>query len=123
MARKEGIPSPRKCLRAGWYIYWRKQIYRIRSLASTGLVLHVEDHLSKETTTLQVRHLMRADDEDQSIPLYAPTLEQLLREVENSQPQPEGAPENALPPELVERADKMINIVRFFVEAPRELQS
>ncbi len=122
MARKEGIPSLRKCLRPGWYIYWRKQIYRIRSLDSTGLVLHVEDHLSKETTTLQVRHLMRADDEDQSIPLYAPTLEQLLREVENSQPQPEGAPENGLPPELVERADKMIDIVRFVEEEARELQ-
>jgi len=122
MARNEGIPSLRKCLRPGWYIYWRKQIYRIRSLDSTGLILHVEDHLSKETTTLQVRHLMRSDDEDQSIPLYAPTLEQLLREVENSQPQPEGAPENGLPPELVDRADKMIDIVRFVEEKARELQ-
>jgi len=65
---------------------------------------------------------MRADGEDQSIPLYAPTLEQLLREVENSQPQPEGAPENGLPPELVERADKMIDIVRFVEEEARELQ-
>ena len=87
------------------------------------LVLHVEDHLSKETTTLQVRHLMRADGEDQSIPLYAPTLEQLLRETENSQPQPEGAPENGLPPELMERADKMIGVVRFVEEKAKELQS
>ncbi len=122
MARKEGIPSLRQCLRPGWYIYWRNQIYRIRSLDSTGLVLHVEDHLSKETTTLQVRHLMRADGEDQSIPLYAPTLEQLLREAENLQPQSEGAPENGLPLELVERADKMIDIVRFVEEKARELQ-
>jgi hypothetical protein len=123
MARNEGIPSLRKCLRPGWYIYWRKQIYRIRSLDSTDLVLHVEDHLSKETTTLQVRHLMRADGEDQSIPLYAPTLEQLLRETENLQPQPEGAPENGLPPELMVRADKMIGVVHFVEEKAKELQS
>ena len=122
MARKEGMPSLRQCLRAGWYIYWRKQIYRIQSLDSTGLVLHVEDHLSKETTTLQVRHLMRADGEDQSIPLYAPTLEQLLREIESLHPQPEGAPATGLPPELVERADKMIDIVHYVEEKARELQ-
>ena len=65
---------------------------------------------------------MRADGEDQSIPLYAPTLDQLLREVENYQPQPEGAPENGLPSELVDRADKMIDIVRFVEEKARELQ-
>ena len=65
---------------------------------------------------------MRADGEDQPIPLYAPTLEQLLRETENLQPQPEGAPENGLPPELIERADKMIDIVRFVEEKSRELQ-
>ncbi len=121
MARNEGIPSLRKCLRPGWYIYWRKQIYCIRSLDSTGLILHVEDHLSKEMLTIQVRHLMRADGEDQSVPLYAPTLEQLLREVENFQPQPEGVPENGLPSELIEWADKMMDIVRFVEAEAREL--
>jgi transposase InsO family protein len=122
MAHKGGIQSLRQCLRPGWYIYWRKQIYRIQSLDSTALVLHVEDHLSKEKTTLQVRHLMRADGEDQDIPLYAPTLEQLLREAESLRPQPEGAPENGLPTELIEKADKMIDIVRFVEEKARELQ-
>ncbi len=122
MARKEWKPSLRQCLRPGWYIYWRKQIYRIQSLDNTGLVLHVEDPFSKETTTIQVRHLMCADGEDQSIPLYAPTLEQLLREVESLHAQPEGAPESGLPPELVERADKMIDIVHFLEEKARELQ-
>lgn len=122
MTGKEWKPSLRQCLRPGWYIYWRKQIYRIQSLDSTGLVLHVEDPLSKETTTIQVRHLMCADGEDSSIPWYAPTLEQLLREVENSSPQPEGTPESGLPSELVERADKMIDIVRFLEEKARELQ-
>jgi transposase InsO family protein len=121
MTGKEWKPSLRQCLRPGWYIYWRKQIYRIQSLDNTGLVLHVEDHLSKETT-IQVRHLMRADGEDLSIPRYAPTLEQLLREVESPRPQPEGAPESGLPPELIERADKMIDVVHFLEEKARELQ-
>ena len=122
MARKEWKPSLRQCLRPGWYMYWRKQIYRIQSLDNTGLVLNVEDPLSKETTTIQVRHLMRPDGVDQSIPRYAPTLEQLLKEVEIPSPQPEGAPESGLPPELVERADKMIDIVHFLEEKARELQ-
>jgi len=122
MARKVGIPSLRRCLRPGWYIYWQKQIYCIQSLDSTGLVLHVEDPFSKETTTIQVRHLMGTDGEDPSIPRYAPTLEQLLREVESLSPQPEGAPESSLPPELIERADKMIDIVHFLEEKARELQ-
>ncbi|GHO96260.1 hypothetical protein KSF_063080 [Reticulibacter mediterranei] len=122
MASKEGIPSLRQCLRPGWWIYWQKQIYCIKSLDSTNLVLHVEDHLSEETKTLQVKHLLRADGKDQAIPLYAPTLEQLLRDIKDPQPEPEGAPENGLPHELIERADKMIDLVHFVEEKARELQ-
>jgi transposase InsO family protein len=121
MARFEGMLTPRRCFRPNWFIYWQKRIYRILSLDNEGLALHVVDHLSSETTTLLIKSLLRAEGDNQPVPLYAPTLEQLLREAEHLNPLPEGAPENGLPDKLLERAQRVIASVRFVEDKAVEL--
>ena len=123
MTYNRGMSSLKKCLHPGWHIYWQKQIYRIRALESETLIIHVEDHLSSETSILHVKDLMRVDEDGRSIPLFAPTLEQLLHEIENLQSFPEGAPENAIPSKFLERADEIIRIVQQVEETAERLRT
>ena len=122
MIYNEEMSSLKKSLHPGWYIYWHKQIYRIQSLDNEKLIIHVEDHLSSEISSLSMKELMRAEENGRAIPLFAPTLERLLQEIKSLQPLPEGAPESGIPSKLLEKADEIIKVVQQVEETAKRLR-
>jgi hypothetical protein len=124
MTSNNGMPRlTARYLRPGWHIYWRKQTYRIQLLDEDTLILHVEDPFSHETSPLPVKDLMLVSEDGQSPPLFAPTLERLLQEIESLQSLPEGAPDSGLPPKLLERADEIISVVQQVEETAKRLRN
>ncbi len=111
MPQQSDLPSLRRCLRAGWHVYWQRQVYRITSCDHEKLLVYVENVATSELGTLRIQEILRAFDDMQSSPVFAPTLKKLHEEIEQRHPLPASAPASGLPEKLLQRADKIIKTV------------
>jgi hypothetical protein len=115
--------SIEQCLRPGWYMYWQKQVYRIIDCDKKNLIfIHVENIVTSEQRAIRLETLWLPTQEDQSIPLFAPTLERLYHEIDNPAPEPEMAPESGIPDKLLQRADRIISVVEKMQETTRQMK-
>lgn len=119
---KENRPLE-QCLRPGWYMHWHEQIYRIINCDKKNfLSIQVENIATSEQRTIRLETLWLPAQEDQSIPLFAPTLEHLYREIDNRPPVLDMAPDSGIPDNLLQRADRIISVVEKMQEMTRQMK-
>jgi len=75
------------------------------------MLVGVENVVTSEPGTLRIQEILRAFDDTQSAPLFAPTLERLHKEIGQRHPIPASAPDSGLPKNLLQKADKIIRTV------------
>lgn len=122
MTHQSERPSLERCLRPGWHMYWQHQTYRITACdRESYMIIHLENVVTSEPRTIRIEQLMLCEDED-SVPVFAPTLEGLYREIEHRRPLPEVAPSNGLDEKLLQQADRVISVIKQVDELVAKLQ-
>ena len=75
-----------KRLKPGWYMYWEHQTYRIvPSDMEDPLTLYAENTTTAEVRSFSFTALWCSND-DETSPIFAPTLEKLRQEIDTSHP-------------------------------------
>ena len=111
MAQKDDHPYVEKRLKPGWYLYWKHQTYRvIQPDRKDPLTLYTENTTTSEVRTFSFTELWRSDSDDKG-PIFAPTLEQLRREIDKRHPIPDIAPTTGIPAENLTKADYILSVV------------
>ena len=100
-----------KRLKPGWYMYWEQQTYRIIPPDKEDpLTLYAEN-----TTTAEVRSFsftaLWCSDHDKNGPIFAPTLEQLRREIDSCFPVFNIAPTSQIPDKNMAKAEFMLTAI------------
>ena len=100
-----------KRLKPGWYMYWEQQTYRIIPPDKEDpLTLYAEN-----TTTAEVRSFsftaLWCSDHDENGPIFAPTLEQLRREIDSCFPVFNIAPTSQIPDKNMAKAEFMLTAI------------
>lgn len=109
--KSQSNPTFEKCLLPGSFIYWRNRRYRVVARdESSSLIVHVEDVETAEPDTLSVAELLCSPD-DKSVPLFAPTLKELEKEIEGQCPALKPISPLSLPDNLLQKADTIIAVV------------
>lgn len=112
MAHKNEHLYVEKRLKPGWYMYWRHQTYRIvPSDRNDPLTLYAENTTTAEVLPFSFTALWRSESDDEDGPIFAPTLEQLRREIDTRHPIPEIAPTTGIPAKLLTKADYILSVV------------
>jgi len=112
MAHKNKHQYVEKRLKPGWYMYWRHQTYRIvPSDRSDPLTLYAQNTTTSEVQPFSFTELWCSDSDDEDGPIFAPTAEQLRREIDSRHPIPEIAPTTGIPAKLLAKADDILSIV------------
>src|SRR5713226_6018932 len=111
MAQRNDHPYVEKRLKPGWYLYWRHQTYRlVLPDRKDPLTLYAENTTTSEVRTFSFTALWRSDSDDDS-PIFAPTLEQLRREIDKRHQIPDIAPTTGIPAENITKADYILSVV------------
>jgi len=111
MAHKHEHPYIEKRLKPGWYMHWRHQTYRIvLPEKNDPLTLSAENTTTSEVRPFSFTELWRSDSDDDG-PIFAPTLEQLHREIDMLHPIPDIAPTAGIPAENMTKADYILSVV------------
>lgn len=122
MTRQNERPSFERCLRPGWYMYWQHQTYRITACdRESYMIIQLENVVTSEPRTIRIEQLLLCEDEE-SVPVFAPTLEKLYKEIDHRRPLPEVAPSNGLDAKLLQKADRVISVVKQVDERVAKLQ-
>lgn len=101
-----------KRLKPGWYMHWKHQTYRIvPSDRSDPLTLYAQNTTTSEVRPLTFTELWRSDCDDEGGPIFAPTEEQLRREIDTRYPIPEIAPTTGIPAKCLAKADYILWVV------------
>jgi hypothetical protein len=112
MAHKNEHLYVEKRLKPGWYMYWRHQTYRIiPSDRSDPLTLDAQNTTTSEVRPFSFTELWRSDSDDEEGPIFAPTEEQLRREIDTRHPIPEIAPTTGIPAKLLTKANDILSVV------------
>lgn len=112
MTQQNERPSLERCLRPGWHMYWQHQTYRITACDRENyMTIHLVNAVTAEPRTIRIEQLLLCEDDD-SVPVFAPTLERLYKEIEHRHPLPEVAPSNGLDAKLLQKADRVISVVK-----------
>jgi transposase InsO family protein len=111
MGQKNDHPYVEKRLKPGWYMYWKHQTYRvILPDQKDPLTLYVENTTTSEVRSFSFTELWRSDSDDDG-PIFAPTLDQLRREIDKRHPIPEIAPTMGIPAANIKKADHILSVV------------
>ena len=122
MTHQNERPSLERCLRPGWYMFWQHQTYRITACdRESYMMIHLENAVTSEPRTIRIEQLLLSEDDD-SAPIFAPTLERLYKEIEHRRPLPAVAPSNGLDEKLLLKADRVIAVVKQVDELLEKLQ-
>jgi hypothetical protein len=112
MAHKNEHQYVEKRLKPGWYMYWRHQTYRIvPSDRSDPLTLYAQNTKTSEVLPFSFTALWHSDRDDEDGPIFAPTEEQLRREIDSRYPIPEIAPTTGISAKFIARADDILSVV------------
>lgn len=112
MAQKHEHPYVDRHLKPGWYLYWRHQTYRILPPDKNDpLTLYTENVITSEVHPFSVTELWYSENNDGDSPIFAPTREQLERQIDKSLPLPEIAPKAGIPAAFLTKAEHIISIV------------
>lgn len=101
--------SPEAMLRPGWYLFWQKQIYQLRSLHLDNLLVRVVNITTEETEDLALDSMLAGLQDGQL--LAAPSLAALQGALADDQSRFQPVGETLLPPQLLARADQIIKTV------------
>lgn len=105
-------PPLERMLYPGWYLYWQKQIYQIRTLHPDNLLIQVINIVTDETTELALDTLLTSGQNGEQPLLADPSLAALRTEIASSNAHPQQLADAAsLPKSLLIRADKIIQTV------------
>jgi hypothetical protein len=111
MARRNDHPYVEKRLKPGWYMFWKRQTYRIvLPVKNDPLTLSAENTTTSEVRSFSFTELWCSNSEDDG-PIFAPTLEQLRREIDKRHPTPDIAPTTGIPAKNLTRADYILSVV------------
>jgi transposase InsO family protein len=113
-----------KRLKPGWYMYWRHQTYCIvPSNRSDPLTLYAQNTITFEVRPFSFTELWSSESEDEDGPIFAPTEEQLRREIDTRHRIPDVAPTTGIPAKLLAKADDILSVdeqVKKLVPVARE---
>jgi hypothetical protein len=112
IAQKHEHPYVEKRLKPGWYLYWKHQTYRMLPFDTKDpLTLYAENTTTSEVSPFQITELWLSENEDDAAPIFAPTLEQLHKEIEKRNVIPIIAPTEGIPTEYIAQADHILSVV------------
>src|SRR5713226_4323619 len=110
MAQRNEHPYVERRLKPGWYIFWKSQTYRIvLPEKNDPLTLSAENTTTSEVLPFSFTELWRSDS-DEDGPIFAPTLEQLRREIDKRHPAPDIAPTTGIPAKNLAKADYILSV-------------
>src|SRR5438105_2553087 len=111
MAQRNEHPYVEKRLKPGWYMFWKRQTYRVALPEKNDpLTLSAENTTTSEVRSFSFSELWRSDSDDDG-PIFAPTLEQLRREIDMRHTIPEIAPTTGIPAKNMTKADYILSVV------------
>ena len=112
MGRKNKHLYVEQRVKPGWYMYWRHQTYRIVPFDSKdSLTVYAENTTTSEVRPFSFTELWLSESGDEDGPIFAPTLEQLHREIDTRHPIPDIAPTTGIPAKNIAKADYIISAV------------
>jgi transposase InsO family protein len=98
-------------LRAGHFLYWRGQQYRLLAGDSSDhLLLHLEDLATGARSAVRVDELFHVSENEEE-PLFAASLTQLQTELAHRFPSPVPVATVSLPASLLKKASHIISVV------------
>ena len=105
-------------------MFWRHQTYCIvPSNRSDPLTLYVQNTITFEVRPFSFTELWGSECNDEESPIFAPTEEQLRREIDTRHRIPDIAPTTGIPAKLLAKADDILSVdeqVKKLVPVARE---
>ncbi len=103
------------CLKPDSFIYWQEQFYQIEhpdEAETDPLMIWVKNIETAELMTIRIEELLRPErDDEQSVPLFAPTLDRLKQEMKERHLPPPPVTATELPDSLLEKAETIVTVV------------
>jgi len=113
-----------QCLKPDSFIYWQGQIYQIErpdEAETDPLMIWIKNIETLELTTIRMEELLLPErDDEQSAPLFAPTLEKLKQEMMERYFPPASVTTTGLPDKLLEKAETIVTVVESVAQWLRE---
>lgn len=103
------------CLKPERFLAWHGRIYQIEPSAETEvdpLLIWVKDMDTTELIAIRIEELLRPEGEDeQAVPIFAPTLEQLKQAMQERYLPPPPVAVTELSASLLQRGEKIVSVV------------
>jgi putative transposase len=103
--------SIEKTIRAGWFVYWQKASYQIVEVSTDHLTLDLCHCDTGIIHSEALENLLLTLGDAELAPIFAPSHQQLLEKVSKTQSPQKRVHTEDLPQALLDRADRLIQIV------------
>jgi hypothetical protein len=118
MKRSSSDSPPISCLQPGYFLSWRGHQYRVLSgEPDDTLLLQLEEVTTGAREAVRVEALFTVAEDEKDIPVFAPTLSALQKELEHRFPPPKPTHAVSLPTHLLQQATHIITVVEAVEQA------